>query len=354
MTYESKKALDEFLETIKNTDKTFLDPDKTIDEQGHVDGYQHVFHLLKSSIQFYLFNDPLRPRLMLLADEDHKLIGDNVDAVYYFTQLRGDQEYLIKGQRYDSCYLSFTVYGGELNGEMPDRVCISINHRDIEFEEDGSFEIKLTPNPDPNGKNEFKLDSDAASMFTREYFFDRFNSRESDLHIENLVPHDPAGPMSDEELAARIRRMRTFYEQTTWIAPLPVEFPLNDFMPPFSFEADQGGWGTVDNIYCFGRFRLEDDEYLKITLTSPECVYWGMQTWNYLMQSMDYKHYPVCINKGQAKPNDDGSYTLYLSHRKMDVDNWVSTAGYKEAVMFVRWLLADEMPEQPTVELGRL
>jgi len=79
-----------------------------------------------------------------------------------------------------------------------------------------------------------------------------------------------------------------------------------------------------------------------------------MQTWNYLMQSMDYKHYPVCINKGQAKPNDDGSYTLYLSHRKMDVDNWVSTAGYKEAVMFVRWLLADEMPEQPTVELGRL
>ncbi len=349
MEYKSKKALEEFLETIKNTDRTFLDTDKTIDNQGHVDGYQHIFHLLRSSIDFFLFNDPLRPEFMLLANEYQKLLGDNVDSVYYFTQIQGDQEYLIKGRRYDSCYLSFTVYSGEPNGEMPDHVSLSINHRDIDFSEDGSFEIKLTPNP--KGKNEFKLNADASSLFTREYFFDRFNSRESDLHIENLIPHDIPGPMSDEELSQRIRKMRTFYEQTTWIAPLPVEFPLNDFLPPFNFEADQGGWGTVDNIYCFGRFRLNEDEYLKISFKSPECVYWGMQTWNYLMQSTDFKHHKVCINKGQAKPNKDGSYTIFLSHHPMEVDNWISTAGYKEAVMFFRWLLADEMPDQPTVEL---
>ena len=31
MTYKSKIALDKFLEIIKNTDETFLDPDKVID-----------------------------------------------------------------------------------------------------------------------------------------------------------------------------------------------------------------------------------------------------------------------------------------------------------------------------------
>ncbi len=349
--YKSREALDEFLEVIKNADKTFLDPDKEIDRQGHVDGYKHIFHILRSSIDFFLFNDPLRPGFMLLADDYQKLLGDNVDSVYYFTQLQGDQEYLIKGRRYDSCYLSFTVYSGGTNGEMPERVSLSVNHRDIEFEEDGSFEIKLTPNP--KGKNEFKLDKDAASMFTREYFFDRFNSRESDLQIKNLIKHDPPGPISDDELAKRIKKMRTFFEQTTWIAPLPVQFPVNDFLPPFNFEADQGGWGTVDNIYCFGKFRLEDDEYLKIDFKSPECVYWGMQTWNYYMQSMDFKHYKVSINKKQAKPNDDGSYTIYLSHKPMNVDNWLSTAGYKEAIMFFRWLLSEEMPGQPEVELHK-
>ncbi len=351
MQYESKKALEEFLDVIGNADKTFLDPDKTLDEQGRVDGYQHIFHLLKSSIDFYLLNDPLRPDFKRLSDDYHTLLGDNVDSVYYFTQVKSDQEYLITGKRYDSCYLSFTVYGGKPDGEMAERVCLSINHRDIEFDEDGSFEIRLTPNPDPDKKNEFKLDPDAINLFTREYFFDRFNSKESDLHIENLKKYESPKPLNDRELARRIRIMKTYFEQTTWIAPLPVEFPLNNFLPPFPFDADQGGWGTVDNIYCFGRFRLEENEYLKIDFTSPEAVYWGMQTWNYLMQSTDFVNYPVCLNKKTTKPNEDGSYTIYLSHKKMDVDNWVSTAGYKEAIMFFRWLLADEMPKQPTVEL---
>ena len=350
MTYKSKAALEQFLEVIKNADYTFLDPDKVIDEQGRVDGYQHIFHLLRSGIDFYLFNDPLHPKFMLLANDYHKLLGDNVDSVYYFSQLRGDQEYLIKGKRYDSCYLSFSIYGGSPNGEIVDRVCNNINHTQIEFEPDGSFEIKLTPNP--KGKNEFKLDEDAVNMFTREYFFDRFSSRESELKIENLVAQDKPLPLSDEELARRIKVMSTFSEQTTWIAPLPVDYPLNDFLPPFPFEADQGGWGTVDNIYCFGRFRLEENQYLKIRFTSPECCYWGIQTWNFLMQSMDYKTYKVCINKGNSKANADGSYTVYLSHQPMDVDNWISTAAYKEAIIFCRWLLAEEMPEQPTVELG--
>ena len=349
MSQQSKKALEHFLEVIKNADLTFLDPDKNIDAQGKVDGYQHIFHLLRTSIDFYLFNDPLRPAFMRLANDYHKMLGDNVDSVYYFTQLRGDQEYIIRGKRYDSCYLSFSVYGGEPNGEIVERVCNNINHTQIAFEPDGSFEIKLTP--DPKGKNEFKLDPDAVNLFTREYFFDRSTSRESDLDIINLKPQEKEIPLSDEELAHRIRVMATFFEQTTWIAPLPVDFPINAFLPPFPFEADQGGWGTVDNIYCFGRFRLEEDQYLKIHFTSPECCYWGIQTWNFLMQSMNYRDYKVGINMANSKPNEDGSYTVYLSHRPMDVDNWISTAGYKEAFIFCRWLLAEEFPRTPTAEV---
>jgi hypothetical protein len=352
MEHKSKKALQEFLEVIGNAENTFLDPDKNLDEQGRVDGYQHIFHLLRTSIDFYLFNDPLRPDFMLLATPYHKILGDNVDSVYYFTQVRGDQEYIIKGRRYDSCYLSFSLYGGSPDGELSDRVTLNINHTNIEFEEDGSFEIKLTQ--EPKGKNEFQLDADSVTLFSREYFFDRFNSRESDLSIQNTKVQEVPKPLSDEQLAKRIQVMKTFFEQTTWIAPLPVEFPMNDFLPPFAFEADQGGWGTVDNVYCFGRFHLDEDEYLKINFTSPECCYWGIQTWNYLMQSTDYKNYKVCINKEQAVQNEDGSFTIYLSHKPMDVDNWISTSAYKEAIMFCRWLLAEEMPQQPTVELGKL
>lgn len=346
--FKSKQALEAFLEVIKNTDTTFLDPDKNLDHQAHVDGYQHIFHLLKSSVEFYLFNDPLRPKLMRLADENHKLLGDNVDSVYFFTQLQADQEYIIRGKRFNSCYLSFAVYGGEPDGELPEIVTQNINHRDIDFKEDGTFEIKLTQNP--NGKNEFRLHDNSVSLFTREYFFDPKTAIESVLEITNTKVPAVTGPLNDDELALKINRMKTFFDQTTWIAPLPVDFPENDFLPPFPFEADQGGWGTVDNIYCFGKFNLQENQYLKIRFTSPECCYWGIQTWNFLMQSTDFKNFKVGVNKGNAIPNEDGSYTVYLSHREMQEDNWISTAGYKEAIIFCRWLLSESIPDQPTVE----
>jgi hypothetical protein len=349
MSHLSKDALDNFLAVVKAADKTFLDPDKNLDEQGKVDGYSHLFHLLRTTIDFYLFNDPLHPSFMLLSTDHHKILGDNVDAVYYFTQLRSDQEYLIKGKRFDSVYLAFATYAGEPDGSIVERQANNINHRDIVFEEDGTFEIKLTANP--KGKNEFMLHDDVVTMFTREYFFDRFNSRESELSIVNLTVNGSPKPLDDKMLADRIQTMTTFFEQSTWIAPLPVEFPTNDFLPPFNFEADQGSYGTVDNIYCFGKFKLKENECLKIEFSSPEACYWGIQTWNYLMQSMDFKHYNVGVNKGSALANEDGTYTIYVSHKKMDVANWISTAGYEEAIVFCRWLLAEEMPEQPRCQV---
>ena len=188
------------------------------------------------------------------------------------------------------------------------------------------------------------------TLFTREYFFDRPNSRESVLDIANVSPQPAELPLTDEQLARRIRTMATFFRCTTWIAPLPVAFPVNAFLPPFEFNAEQGGWGTVDNIYCFCRFRLREDQFMRIRFRSPEACYWGLQTWNFLMQSTNYRDFPACINSGTAVPEADGSFVVHLSHRPAE-RNWISTAGYREGILFARWLLAEEMPDTPQVEV---
>ena len=345
---ESKQALTDLINVLGEADKTFLDPAKGLDDQGKVDGYQHLLHVLQTGIDFYLHNDPLKPQLMPLADMNRKIYGDNVDATYYFSQMRGDQEYVISGQRFESCYLSFALYAGSPHGELAGRLALNINHRDIQFDSQGRFEIKLTPNP--NGANEFKLDDDISVLFTREYFFDRANSRESVLNICNNKPQPGSRALDDKELARRIQDLNTFVQCTTAISPLPVQFPLNDFLPAFPFMENQGGWGTIDNTYCFGRFNLAENQYLKIHFSSPEACYWGVQTWNYCMQSLDYREYPVAVNKGNAQAEPDGSFILTLSHRRVE-KNWLSTAGYTEAIIFVRWLLAEEPPEQPKTEL---
>ena len=143
--------------------------------------------------------------------------------------------------------------------------------------------------------------------------------------------------------------MANFFQGTTWVAPLPVDFPINEFLPPFEFDAEQG-LGTVDNIYCMCRFRLQEDQYLKISFRSPDACYWGLQTWNFLMQSTNSADYPVCLNKQTIVPEPDGSYEVCLSSRPAP-KNWISTAGYSEGIVFCRWLLSEGMPETPEAEL---
>ncbi len=347
---ESKQALDEFLDIIRSADQTFLSERANLDDQGKADGYQHIFHLLHVATDFYLFNDPLHPTFKPLSDGFCKILGDNVDSAYYFTQVRGDQEYIIRGQRFDSCYLSFCLYGGQPHGETSEHVTLNINHRDIEFDSDGRFEIKFTQNP--KGRNEFKIDPDSVTLFTREYFFDRPNGTESWLSIENTHAHGKRAPLDDAALTRRIRTMATFFQGTTWLSPLPIEFPINEFLPPFAFQPSQPGWGTPDNIYCFCRFRVQENEYLEVRFRSPDACYWGLQTWNFLMQSTNYLDYPVCLNSQTIQSEDDGSYLVTLSERPAE-KNWISTAGYCEGVLACRWLLADAMPDAPKVALKR-
>ena len=346
----SKQALDELLDMIRSADQSFLSERANLDDQGKADGYQHIFHMLHIATDFYLLNDPLYPRFKPLSDGMYKILGDNVDSAYYFTQVRGDQEYIIRGQRFDSCYLSFCLYGGQPHGELSERVTLNINHTDIEFESDGSFEIKLTQNP--KGANEFKIDLDSVTLFTREYFFDRPSSTESRLSIENTQPHPKPEPLNDDELATRIRTITNFIQGTTLVAPLPIDFPINEFLPPFASQYRQPGWGTPDNIYCMCRFRVQEDEYLQVRLRSPDACYWGLQTWNFLMQSTNYLDYPVCLNSRTIRPEADGSYLVTLSEKPAE-KNWISTAGYREGVLVCRWLLADAMPDAPSVSLHR-
>ena len=72
------------------------------------------------------------------------------------------------------------------------------------------------------------------------------------------------------------------------------------------------------------------------------------------MQSMDYRYYPVGLNKGNAVQNAECDYTIYLSHSPMEVDNWISTAGYEEAIIFCCWLLSEEVPNKPLATLHSL
>lgn len=350
---QSQAAWDALLQTLQGAGKGFLDPQKNLDECHRVQGYRHLAQMLSYGFDCYLDSDSLRPAFVPLAMPTRKILGDNVDSVYFFTQIRGDQRYRISGKRAAACYLGFTVYAGKPDGEWSERIALNINHTHMEFAPDGSFELVLAPQASAV-EGEFALAEDAVCVISREYYFEPLRDPKALLCIANLSPVPAPQPETDAELARRLRAVNTFLQQSLQVVPMPMPVQANELYPPFAFQRNQPGWGTPDNVYALGMFRLADDEVLVIEGTSPDCAYWGVQTWNNYMQSFDYRHHQVSRNQRQLALEADGSWRIYLGPTDPGKGNWVGTAGHHEGMMFCRWLLAKEMPTKPATRVVKV
>ncbi len=330
---------------LSEADRTFLEgPRADMDALGIAEGYRHLTHLLGYAFDLYLEGEPERPVFTPLAAPTRKILGDNVDSLYHFAPLRGDRRYRIRGRRGNEVYLAFCVYGGKPDGQWSERIVANISQRDLVVESDGTFELPL--GPDATAPHGVRLDADAVCVISRQYFTDTSSARPASFTIEAVDPVIPP-PLDDARLARRLRAVATFVRETIQFTPLPGTLPPNLLGPPMAWNPAMPGWGTPDNIYSLGLFRLEPDETLIIEGRSPRCTYFGAQVWNRYMQSLDYRYHRVSLNHTQIARETDGSFRLAVAHRDPGMPNWISTAGHREGVVFCRWLQADEMPEQP-------
>ena len=350
---DGRRAFHALLDLLHDADATFLDgPRAVTDEVDVAEGYRHLTHLLSYGLDLYLEGDADRPWFTPLASPTRKILGDNVDSRYHFAPLRGDRAYRIDGIRGDGVYLAFCIYGGKPDGEWSERVVANVSQRDLTFGPDGRFALVLGPERVP-GADWVRLDPDAVCVVSREYFTDPVRARPSSFAIEPLAPPPVPPPLDDAMLARRLRAVATFIRETLAIVPLPA-LPANLVGPPMPWSPHVPGWGTPDNVYALGAFDLGPDEALVIEGRSPPCTYWGVQVWNRYMQSLDWRHHRVSLNREQAALAPDGAFRVVVAHRDPGVANWISTAGHREGLVFCRWLQAETMPEQPASRVVRL
>ena len=349
----SAAAFHDLLEALRAGEATFAGRED-LSALDVTEGYRHLTHLLAYALDLYLEADAERPTFTPLASPTQKILGDNVDSIYFFAPLRGDRTYRIRGTRGSGVYLAFCIYGGKPDGEWSERVVANVSQRDLRFASDGTFEIVLSPTePDSSAATWVKLDPDAVCVITREYFEHPGEARPSRFAIQPLAEPAAPLPLDDAHLAHRLRAVATFLRETLRIVPLPA-LPPNVIGPPMPWSPHVPGWGTPDNIYALGAFGLGPDEALVIEGRSPRCTYWGVQLWNRYMQSLDYRYHRVSLNGAQAQLEPDGSWRVVVSARDPGVPIWVQTAGHEHGLVFCRWLQAETPPEQPASRVVRL
>ena len=341
--YETTKAFRELLDELGSLDTRF----EGLDTPSTLEGYRWIFSILQVAFDAYVWADTDRPRFVDIVGPYKKWGGDNPDAYYQYAPIDPTRTYRIRGRRGDAVYLSLTVYGGPDDGRYSERIVGTINDRALDFDDDGNFELSLSPDPQPGAW--LKLEPDAVCAITRDYSVEPDRDRRTEWTIESDDP--PATKRDDDaDLARRFRAARTWVKEQAQIVPLAFGEP-NTVDPPYPVPQQTFGWAAGDAAYAMGRFELGPHDTLVLSGTSPECAFWNMVLWNPFLHTYDSAYERVAINGGQVSYEEDGSWVIVVAQRDPGHPNWVSTAGHGKGFIWFRWFLPSTTPEPISVRV---
>jgi hypothetical protein len=293
-------------------------------------------------------NDPLHPELLHYFDPLRKQGGDNTDALYVGAPINGTDTYRITGKRGSAKYFGVTVvergatpWGGGVAG--------ALFGDEIETAADGSFELLLSPDPQPG--NWIKTTPESFRVTFRQFFSDWENEEPMEARIDRLTGDQSPPQLTPEKvtkgLAAATHWMK--WSITYWADMLEKwKAQPNKFLAYFEVEKqkiDATPGGRALHAY----WMLPPDEALIIRVTPPKAHYWAVEFGNYWWETMDYRYRLASTNDHHATLEDDGELVMVVSHDDPGLPNWLDPSGHSEGYFTIRWLLADSYP-YPTAQ----
>jgi hypothetical protein len=360
---ESRAAWGELLALMATTDVEYLGRKYGIERPADIaDGHRFLMHALHSGIELWLEADPLRPRTSRIVSPTLKLLGDNPDAVYYGAPVDPNHRYRVRGNTGGAVYTSLTIEGGNADGHYPKRVAGTLNDTEFDVASDGSFEVLL--GPDEKGRNRLTLTPDAGTLTSRHYF-ENVKSAANDpsldvwLSVEPIDEMPPPPTPDDASIAASIRRVANYFRGVTIDQPPPGSQPdlpwvsrvPNEFKQPQKWDTAAGGFGAVDNAYGMAPYLVMPDQALVIRGRWPKARFANVVIWNRYMQTYDYAHRQVSLNRKQTTLERDGSFEMILAHEDPGHPNWIDVEGRVSGLVFWRFQLPKEKIVTPQAEI---
>ncbi|MBK7949341.1 MAG: DUF1214 domain-containing protein [Deltaproteobacteria bacterium] len=375
---ESRKAFHELLATLAEIDRKHLAAERGVREPADVaTGLRFLLHLFGGGLDLALEADPQRPAFRPTMSAGRRFYGDNPDAIYQSTTIDPTRAWRIRSHTQGAVYTSYTVEGGGSLDERypPGRVVASLNDARFGLAPDGSYELVASCDPaDARGRPWLPLAPDACSIVTRHYFEE---SEPVDrrlaipIEIESIVPIGSGDPIAssdpkvafgahdqldapwardDAAVARGIRRVGHFvrglsldYGKNGPAIDFASREP-NRFGPPSGWSGE-AGQGPVDQSNLWAPFALAEDEALVLEGRFPRCRFANLVVWNRHLQSLGRPGTRASLSRRQTRLEADGRFRIVVAARDPGVPNWLDTAGEREGVVFVRYLLPEERPE---------
>jgi hypothetical protein len=353
----SGKAWEDFCDHLKLAGSSLMYSGTPRDPFQQAEGVRYLTRLTRAGLEAFVeYNDPAFPVLRRMVHETVKMGADNPDNHYQNAQISGKYEYVVTGKRNTIHYFGlFTQNGnyGTTGGLAP---CGQLDHQDIAYEDDGSFEVILSK--EKRGKNWLKIEDETTLFMVRQTFYDRDNETPAEMKIKVADGAEAPDPVTPTRVSEGLKTASMFVGGASllfarWAKDMQKH---KNKLPVFDPEKSNAAGGDASIIYHHSHWKLAEDEALVIEVMPPACDSWNFQLNNYWMESLDYRYHNVCINKSSAVYDDDGGVQVVVAHENPGMPNWIETCGHHEGTMCWRWyrLAEGAKPVEPTCEVVKL
>lgn len=343
----SGQAWDEFCDQLKLAGATLHSQGTPQDAFNQAEGLRYLTRLTRAGLEAFVeYSDPAFPVLKRMVHETVKMGADNPDNYYFNAQISGDFEYKISGKRNSVHYIGFFTQNGNYGTTGGLAPCGVLEGVDLITEDDGSFEIILSK--EKKGKNWLKIEDETSMVMVRQTFLNRFEESAAEIKIENSDGRIAPDPVTPTRIDEGLKMASLF------IAGAPLLFTRwakgfkkhPNTLPLFDPKVSNAAGGDASIIYYHSYWVLKADEALVITVKPPLCDSWNFQLNNYWMESLDYRYFTICISKGNAHYEPDGSIKLIVAHKDPKLANWINTCDHFEGTMCWRWYRLNSIDDQ--------
>ncbi|MDT0577132.1 DUF1214 domain-containing protein [Croceicoccus sp. F390] len=339
-----KAAWDRFCDELKEAGDIALRKTAASNPVDRAAGFRLLSRNIALALQFEMENDdPQHPELLRYFDPLRKQGGDNTDALYVGAPINGTDTYRVSGTRGQSRYFGVTVVE---KGDTPwgGGVAGSLFGDEIETDEDGNFELYLSPDPQPG--NWIKTTPDTFRVTFRQFFADWEGEAPMEARIDRLSGDGAPPQLAPETVIDGFGKAAHWlqWSVTYWADMIekwkaqPNRFLSYRQLDNNKIDATPGGEPLI------AYWMLPADEALIIRVTPPKAHYWAVEFGNYWWETMDYRYRLCSTNCHHATLEDDGELIVVVSHDDPGVPNWLDPSGHSEGYVTYRWMMADNYP----------
>lgn len=308
------------------------------DPVNRASGFAFLASMLIATLEEDVVQDPDFP-LFRILDFRIREGGDNPDQRYSFARIRGDATYRIWGTLGSQRGLELQVFAGEPWRKGGGRSVSSLGFEAIRFDEEGRFEVFLSP--EQRGESWLANAPDATELIVRQVFSDWESERPGEVHVDRVGFEGLLKPvLTSAEMAARLEKTAADLKRT--VASWP-DFVLHAYMGArpantLSAPADPTTVGGVPGRFMStGHFELGAGEALVVTVHPIGARYQGFQLADPWFSSLEYANRQTSLSADQAHIDRDGVYRFVVAAEDPGVPNWLDTLSLPKGAMLIRY-----------------